>query len=89
MIDQALIKMIQEFNDLPPCSVDDICDGLVGASDSDFIRKSDAIDILNRYVKAVYAREKLNLKLEITQAHINVMQTNLENSIHLRNYIFS
>ena len=73
MIYPELNKLIADFNTLIPCSVDDICDGLVGANDAEFVRKSDVLDILNRYVKAVYERERLSLQIDLTQANLDAI----------------
>ena len=72
MISPDLEIMAQKLNDLPVCKLDDICEAIVGTKEPDFIRKSDVLTILNQYMKTVYDREILNLKLEIMKADLDV-----------------
>ena len=64
--------MLQEVNALPTYSMDDICDCLIKESDPGFIKKSEALDILNRYANKVFEAKKRELETELSTMAIAI-----------------
>ena len=73
-----LNKLINEFRNLSTYSMDDICDSIIKGDYTDFIRKSDAIDILCRYIHEACEKEKVKIELNLTQTSLELMRSRIE-----------